>query len=283
MTPPIHKDWWLAAALTGAALPAAVGQTPGAGTAAQTAGVVTTVNQGASAPGTSAPLYIESAKGQKLVTGPNQTLHVLFSDQSALTVGPNSEVTIAEYRYDSKTRDGNVLVDMTKGLLRVVGGFISKKNETVVRTSTATIGIRGGITVVNHEEGKTSGVFLFGQSMRTTSQDGQNTQTVTRQGFGVDMTGNSMGSPRQFPSSEISQLVSQLETQPNGQQTGSNNPGGAPPGQLLSTGQSGGGNPNSLANDRLKNVVDNNAGLDPQRTLQNILGSGNTPNPIPAS
>jgi hypothetical protein len=280
MTPPIQKDWWLAAALTGAALPAAMGQTPSAADGRQT-GIVTTVAPGVPVSGASKPIYIESTRGQKLSTGPNETLHVLFSDQSALTVGPNSEITIAEYRYDPKTRDGNVLVDMTKGLLRVVGGFISKKNATVVRTSTATIGIRGGITMAETDGQKTSGTFLFGQSMSMTDSRG-GSQTVTRAGFGVDATGSGMSSPRQFTAGELQQMNANFE-RGGGQQGGNRQPGGAPPGQLLSTGDRGGQDPGgSLSSDRLNTVNDTRGtGGTPQtvndNTLRNILGSGQTP------
>jgi hypothetical protein len=276
MTPPIQKDWWLAAALTGAALPAAMGQAPNAADGRQSA-IVTSVTQGASGPGASTPIYIEATRGQKLTTGPNQTLHVLFSDQSALTVGPNSEITIAEYRYDPKTKDGNVLVDMTKGLLRVVGGFISKKNETIVRTSTATIGIRGGITMVETNGQNTSGTFLFGQGMSATDTNG-NTQTITRAGFGTSFGDNQPPStPRRIPVSELNAQLSRLESGGGGNR-GNNQPGGAPPGQLLSTGNTGSNPGDTLANDRLKNVVDTSQGTNPSQTLRNILGSGQTPN-----
>lgn len=281
MTPPIQKDWWLAAALTGAALPAAMGQTPAAADGRQT-GIVTTVAPGVPVSGASKPIYIESTRGQKLATGPNETLHVLFSDQSALTVGPNSEITIAEYRYDTKTKDGNVLVDMTKGFLRVVGGFISKKNETVVRTSTATIGIRGGITTISHENNQTTANYAFGTSMRATDNNG-NTQTVTRQGFGVDVSGNGMSSPRQFTSAEMQQMNANFERGGGGQQTGPIQPGPAPTGQLLSTGNDRAQFPGgSLSGDRLNTVNDTRGtGGAPQtvndNTLRNILGSGQTP------
>lgn len=280
MTPPIQKDWWLAAALTGAALPSAMGQAPTAADGRQ-ASIVTTVTQGAATPGGSTPIYIDNTRGQKLVTGPNQTLHVLFSDQSAMTLGPNSEVTIAEYRYDPKVKDGNVLVDMTKGLLRVVGGFISKKSETVVRTGTATIGIRGGIATVSHQNNQTSATFSFGTRM-TVTDSGGSSQVITRQGFGVDITGNSMSPARQFTGAEMQQMNANFETQPTGQQTGgSQQPGGAPPGQLLSTGDRPGGTSNpggTLANDRLKNVVDADAGNNPSEMLKTLLGTGQIQN-----
>lgn len=280
MTPPIQKDWWLAAALTGAALPAAMGQTPAAAAGRQT-GVVTTVTQGTAARGTSAPLYIENTRGQKLVTGPNQTLHVLFSDQSALTVGPNSEVTIAEYRFDSKTKEGNVLVDMTKGLLRVVGGLISKKNDTIVRTATATVGIRGGISLVEAQaNGDNNATFLFGQHMNVQGRDGQTTN-ISRPGFGTSIRGGQPTPPQRMSAETLNNQLSRLDNRPPG------GGGGRPPapggggGNLLSTTNApgGGGQPGSnLANDRLKSNAWSDGNTNVSQTLRNVLGASQTVN-----
>ncbi|APW44337.1 FecR family protein [Rhodoferax saidenbachensis] len=277
MSPPINKDWWLAAALTGAALPTAMGQAPANPATRQTA-VLTTVTQGTPTTSTSTPIYIESASGQKLTTGPKQSLHVLFSDQSALTLGPNSEIVIAEYRFNRQTKDGNLLIDMTKGLLRVVGGFISKKSETLVRTNTATIGIRGGISNVETDGQKASGTFLFGQGMSLTDSQG-NRQTITRAGFGADISGSGFSEPRRITVGELSNQLRRLESPPNNN-PGTQQPGGAPPGQLLSTGNvPGGANTpgGSLSPDRLKNAVDTNVGSNPSQTLRNILAAGNVP------
>lgn len=266
MSPPIHKDWWLAAALTGAALPAALAQPANAD--ART-GVVTSVTQSGTSRPTNSTMYLDAASGQRLSTGPNQTLHVLFSDQSALTVGPNSEVVIAQYRYDTQKKEGNVLVDLTKGLLRVVGGFISKKNETLVRTATSTIGIRGGITIIEHEGRKTSGVFLFGESMRMTDNDG-NEQTITRPGFGVTYDNGTLGQPTRSEGTQLSSLLNRLEGTPAPTPTPTPAPGPTP----VPTPSPSGEPEDTLANDRLKD--DNNA-LDNTDPLKKLLKSNPPP------
>jgi hypothetical protein len=228
MSPPIHKDWWLAAALTGAALPTALAQTTDANRP-QTGVVTSVTQQGQTSSAASAPIYIDGTRARRLVTRPNQTMHVLFSDQSAITVGPNSELTIAEYKYDAQTRDGNLLIDMTKGVFRVVGGFLSKKRETTVRTVTSTIGIRGGITIVEADTNQSSATFLFGQQMRMTSQDGQQSQTITRPGFGVSSTGTGLSDPRRVTPNDLSNMLSRLESR------GPTPSGGAPTGRLAGT------------------------------------------------
>jgi hypothetical protein len=276
MSPPIQKDWWLAAALTGAALPAAMGQVPTTAEGRQT-GVVTSVTQGAPTTDASTPIYIDNTRGQRLITGPNQTVHVLFSDQSAITVGPNSEVVITEYRYDSETKDGTLQIDMSRGLLRVVGGFISKKSETVVRTGAAEVGIRGGITTVEHQNGSTSAHYLFGQQMRVSNPDGSQTQTVTRQGFGVTSQGNQLSEPQRLPSTELSGVLNRLGTSSlatgtpppasspvpsSGGSSSSPSPSPSPPiGGLANDRLAGGQNPNQLQN------------ANPSEVLRTILGT----------
>lgn len=208
MSPPINKDWWLAAALTGAALPTALAQT--ADPNRPQTGVVTSVSQDATRSSGSAPIYIDGTRSRRLVTGPKQTMHVLFSDQSAITVGPNSDLTIAEYKFDAQTKDGNLLVDMTKGVFRVVGGLLSKKRDTTVRTVTSTIGIRGGISIVEADTNQTSATFLFGQQMRVTDSSGQ-TETITRPGFGVSSTASGLSGPRRVTPNDLSSTLSRLE------------------------------------------------------------------------
>ncbi len=207
MSPPISKDLWLAAALTGAALPAALAQP--ADVDRQKTAVVTSVTTSASRTANVTTKYIDATSGQRLITDANTTMHVLFSDQSSITLGPNSEMVIAKYQFDSKAKTGQLLMDMTKGLLRVVGGLISKKTETVVRTNTATVGIRGGITVVEVTDLQTQAAFLFGEQMRVTGNNGQ-TQTVSRPGFGVTSSNQGVSDPDRFLTDVLSQWLADV-------------------------------------------------------------------------
>lgn len=279
MTPPIQKDWWLAAALTGAALPAAMGQMAPTAESRPT-GIVTSVTQGAPTTGVSAPIYVNNTRGQRLVTGPDQSIHVLFSDQSAITVGPNSDLVITEYRYDPESKEGNLLVTLAQGTVRVVGGFISKKNETVVRTDAAEVGIRGGITVVEHQNGRTNSLFLFGEQMRVSNANNPSQQEiVTRQGFGITAQNDQLSSPQRTPANEFTGLVGRLETSSQGgsvqQPAAAPAPAPAPaPGifQPLPVG--------SLANDRVPQgqIPNQTTNINPTDTLRNILGTGPAPN-----
>ena len=121
---------------------------------------------------------------ERVVTGEKGQTQMLFVDQSALTIGPNSDLVLDEFVYDPNTETGTIVMSATKGLFRLVGGKISKDGPVVLNTPTATIGIRGGIILVSiAETGATEATFLFGQSMDVTS--GGVTKEVTRPGFSI--------------------------------------------------------------------------------------------------
>lgn len=260
MSPPIQKDWWLAAALTSATLPTALAQ-PAAGVSGAQSGIVTSVTQpGARAVTT--PLFIDGTRDQRLVTGPNESLHVLFSDQSAVTLGPNSELFIADYRFNRESRDGRLVMQTTKGFLRVVGGFLSKKRSTLVHTATATIGVRGGITLIEHKGDGVSGTFLFGDEMQFTSLDGRRSETVNRPGFAIDSGAGGISAPYRVQPGELSVRLAGLE--------GGKPP--PPPAPVEPTDPQSGASIRAIAPDRVTRRIEMETGIVPPK-LADILGS----------
>ena len=171
--PPIDiNEWWLAAAAA-----AAAGIVPASATAATEigaqVGVVTSVRAGVVSATNERVVYIGNAVafGERFRTDSTGIIHILFMDQSSMTLGPNSELVIDQFSFQPKEQRGNIAVNLIKGSLRVVGGFISKltspkgTNSALIRTATATIGIRGGISVIDAQPGQTQGTFLFGEHM----------------------------------------------------------------------------------------------------------------------
>lgn len=263
---PISNDLLLAAALT-SAVPAVLAQ-PVTDASRPRTGVATTIKAGA-VRGASTTMYIDGTTNQRLTTDANSTMHVLFSDQSAVTLGPDSELVIAKYQFDAKAREGQILIDLTKGLLRVVGGLISKKTATEVRTSTATIGIRGGIAnVAAATDGKTTANFAFGQSMSVTDNKG-NTQTVTRAGFGVDVTSGGVGTIEPTTKFVVEQQQSQVDVLVV-DSSSSESIGNVRPDAITVP-------PKLFARGNLKDAVDNNDSSNTSRTLHDILAAGQVP------
>ena len=58
-------------------------------------------------------------------TDTNGRAQLLFQDGTALTVGPNSDLVIDQYVYDPTTGVGEMTINISKGVFRLVGGKIS--------------------------------------------------------------------------------------------------------------------------------------------------------------
>lgn len=222
MSPPPKNDWWLAAALSSAAVPGALAQP------AQNArpdAVVTTVARPGTAQAAVRHTQVSGStvQGQRLTTDGQTAIHVLFADQSALTIAPNSEVVVQQYQFEDKAREGRFIVQITKGILRMVGGAITKRSAAVVLTPTATIGIRGGISVVQVEGDTTNAAFLFGDELSV--EQGGSRGSVFRPGFGISAGPGGLSQPnRDVFERTVTTLLSQLNTGA----PGAGIPGGAP-------------------------------------------------------
>lgn len=140
-------------------------------------------------------------------TATGQT-QLLFLDESAMTVGPNSSLTIDQFVYDPKSGTGKQAMSATRGLLRYVGGKLSKQNEAVtLRTSTATLAVRGGAYMVKlYHDGTTEAIFLYGRELIITGLAG-GAQTLTRPGFEViTKPGGAPSAPAPVPPGQLARL-----------------------------------------------------------------------------
>jgi len=130
-----------------------------ASAAAQQVGTATAVNPlSESTPpgGTTAPLVVGAhiVHKEKVHTTPAGTVQLLFTDKSTMSIAPNTDIVIDEYVYDPNANSGHMLVSLTKGALRFVGGQLSHQGEATITTSAANIGIRGGtVTVIQGPNG----------------------------------------------------------------------------------------------------------------------------------
>src|SRR5882724_8027191 len=127
---------------------------------------------------------------ERITTGPAGQTQVLFVDQSAMTVGSNSDMVIDEFVYDPNAGTGKLAASLTRGVFRFVGGKLSKQDNAVtMRTPSATIGIRGGLILVNlTSAGQLQVIFGYGASVTVRGLSGIS-QTLTRPGFQITVSG----------------------------------------------------------------------------------------------
>ncbi len=83
--------------------------------------------------------------GNTLKTGPKGTLGVTFKDNTVMSFGPDTELTVDEYLYAPGKDSLKFGTRLSKGSLQVVSGVIAKlkPNSSTMKTPTGTIGIRG--------------------------------------------------------------------------------------------------------------------------------------------
>ena len=94
-------------------------------------------------------------QSDSLVTGSDGTAGVTFTDNSLLSVGPNSALAIDRYAFDSTTHAGQFDASLKKGTLAVISGKIVKQSPGAMRvhTPTSIMGVRGTEFAVKVSEG----------------------------------------------------------------------------------------------------------------------------------
>mgnify|MGYP001260876261 FL=1 len=92
-------------------------------------------------------------QGSQLQTGTPGSIGVTFKDETVVSCGPDTQLTVDEYVYQPSQGRLALATQLLKGSLNYISGVIAKlKPEAVsVKTPTGTIGIRGTQFVVKVE------------------------------------------------------------------------------------------------------------------------------------
>lgn len=136
-------------------------------------------------------LYLQDkvVANERIASATNGGGQILFLDQSSLTISPDSDIVLDKYIYDADSDAGELGVTVLKGAMRLVGGRITKKTPAIIRTPTATIGIRGGMGSANvGPDGVTRYMHIAGESSKITSGSGE--LTITREGGYAEISAN---------------------------------------------------------------------------------------------
>jgi len=85
-----------------------------------------------------------------VVTGADGAAGIVFTDNSRMSVGPNTVLGIDKYAFDTTTHAGQFDASLKKGTLAVVSGKMVKQSpESMrVRTPSSIMGVRGTEFVV---------------------------------------------------------------------------------------------------------------------------------------
>jgi hypothetical protein len=89
-----------------------------------------------------------------LRTGADGSVGITMRDNSLLSAGPNSILSLDRFEFDPTTSQGRFDAQLQRGTLAVVSGRIAKKTPQAmtVRTPSAVLGVRGTEFVVSVDE-----------------------------------------------------------------------------------------------------------------------------------
>ena len=89
-----------------------------------------------------------------LRTGPDGAAGITLTDNSLLSIGPNSVFTINKYEFDTTTNAGEFDGTLRQGRLAAVSGRMVKQSpeSMKIRTPSSVMGVRGTEFVVQVEE-----------------------------------------------------------------------------------------------------------------------------------
>ncbi|MDH3359549.1 MAG: FecR domain-containing protein, partial [Desulfobulbaceae bacterium] len=131
---------------------------------------------------TKAPIFSEDS----LDTGNRGRIQLLFTDNTIMSLGQNTQMKIAEYHWsESATKDATLKTKVKEGTFRVLGGAITKAapQNFTTETPTATIGIRGSSYAGKATSETLTVVLLGGKGVNVFNDKGM--VPVTKVGFGT--------------------------------------------------------------------------------------------------
>jgi hypothetical protein len=114
-------------------------------------GLVTVERDGQSLPGT---IGMRLQMADTIKTGADGSVGMTMSDDSLLSAGPNTVLSLDRYTFDPTTNEGRFDTSLSKGALAIISGRIAKqsKDAMTVRTPSAMLGVRGTEFVVRADD-----------------------------------------------------------------------------------------------------------------------------------
>ncbi len=142
---------------------------------------------------------------ERINTTGSGLVQVLLVDGSTFTVGPGSDLVIDKFVYDPKKGTGQIAASFSKGVMRFVGGKLSKNDGGVtVDTPAGALAIRGGIAYVEFKSPKTYSIlFVFGNYLKLQGD------TLFEKGYGW-FSNNGQVTTRPFNATDLAGIMASL-------------------------------------------------------------------------
>jgi hypothetical protein len=104
---------------------------------------------------------------ERIATTTSGLVQVLLVDGSTFTVGPDSDLVIDKFVYDPNKGTGQIAASFSKGVMRFVGGKISKSDNAVtINTPAGAMAVRGCIILTQVTPSSFAAVLVYGDYLR---------------------------------------------------------------------------------------------------------------------
>ena len=206
-------------------------------------------------------------------------VQVLLVDGSTFTVGPGSNLVIDKFVYDPKKKSGEVVATFSKGVMRFVGGRLSKNDGGVtVKTPAGSLAIRGGIVQAAFTGNTHIISFLFGDYAKLTFPNGK-ILTAYQPGYTIDTL---RGEVRPTSQQDIALVMSSLSRgSSRGQGVGGNGDNGGTHGTGGSFQQAKIGDVDELVNEATTTQIQDTIDKQLKQLASNSTEQNSTSNPPP--
>lgn len=144
-----------------------------------------------------------------LQTETNARMRIRFKDESLLTLGASASFRVNRFDYSKERGTVTALLTVAKGFFRSITGKLKLRRNTVVRTSTATLGIRG-TDFMGEATSELTQVFVSEGAVAVTGLDPHSTNEVTLEpGEGTAVrAGEGPRAKRRWPQSKVERFES---------------------------------------------------------------------------
>lgn len=134
------------------------------------------------------------AVGDTVVTADGAKVDLRFSDGSLLTVGPSSRVEIAHYAPAATGGQGEALLSLLNGIIKLIVNDGSRWSRFSVETETAVASVRGTEWLVDAGTGTTA-VFVLRGSVEVAGRSSEDGSVTLGPGQGTDVAAGAAPTP----------------------------------------------------------------------------------------
>jgi hypothetical protein len=89
-------------------------------------------------------------------TGTDGAIGITFVDNTVMSSGPNSQIVLEDYKFNSSNFEGSMLADVNRGTVSMISGDIARSSPGAmkVKTPTAILGVRGTRFVIEVKDNR---------------------------------------------------------------------------------------------------------------------------------